>query len=1196
MYPNPNQRPFLHTAPAFALFGRDLTLHAIKRGGETSAEGTELDYSVNGAATRTGKLAVIETRVYDDVTYTVLSATIPASDLSVEGVLTYSLYDGGQKSGVYTVRIAKEGKLPPLAITEIYGRCKHPAVTHYLEIVNPTETPVDLYDYKIMTYHGENRLDTDPVRENMLADEPGKMILRPGEVAVLRVIPTALHLPENEIYLSNDAFCAALSEQVFAPKESFSTDEMRIIPLELGRFNEELQTWEPRVNSFELSIKYHAITLLIVPRGGSFENAVFRMVYNNVPHHLDTPVRFASTWKLDVCHPETAVNVTHHSRMSPGRLDKGQSIPNLHETAVPDILPLGQLDSCYLADGDLTVRFAVFGAPACNAQLHLLMAERGFVTLEAQQTEEEGIWQVIVPQSILRKMPRLQYYLSATGSFRDGMLGDPESCLITHILDNEGPALTRLSPCEGYGSLERIPEFRIAYEDISGIDLASGILCVDGKNVTEKARWTVQGVTYTPTKELKIGDHNYEIFLRDRLGNKTYRKISFTVADPSAMYCYRGEVHSHTGDSDGMLDPAAAIEYARDIGGVDYFAVTDHSHHIGKEYYDRQIEIANHYDEPGRFAAIYGWEMTYNAENGLWGHMNILNTDWMEQDIHGVSLTEIYDRLKADPASIGMFNHPTLTWGNFDEFGHWDEEIDRRMMLNEIKGAGYDREYSNSLHKGWHAAPVFNEDNHGINWTTATQSTGVVLAPALTRDNVLEAFRARRTYSTGDPTLKLYYTVNGAWLGSHLTDPEKLEVSIRVETANEAGIGVIQLVAEDNMVVACVDVGARQSFEWKFNLPPHYDYYYVRITNNKIYTVSAPVWIDGAENGRLAISDLKLGTNDTDYRPNSFAVRFENLSDEIMTDVCVRYYLTGTGGPDLTRAKPYETVHLKNMLAGTDKTVVRTLPDLPGMRRVTVIVTAKINGKTYCDTDFTMLTPVMISEVLPSTSAFVTDTGETIPDAYRFVELYNTSNREQNLTGALLRLWTLTGKVPQEKHIQPLDGIVIPPKSCAVLWICPADSPMTANDFNLRFGTALIEGKNLFRVERVVADGADAMRRIDLMIGGETVSRVEYNVGLSAKGADVHTDRSIVYAYRPTITGTSIKLNAQAMPTPGAILGEQAPTTIEGEPRREEKKVAARREFVQKHEKGIKTGKRVAGAVATAALAAAALKVFTRKK
>ena len=1196
MNPNPNQRPFLHSSPTFALYGRDLTLHAIKRGSETSAVGTELDYSVNGGTLRTCKLAVTGTYAFDDMKYTVLSATIPAADLSVEGELTYSLYESGKKSGVYTVPIVREGKLPPIAITEIYGRCKHPAATHYFEIINPTEQVVDLYDYKLMMHHGEVRSETESVRENMLAEEPGKMLLRPGEVAVLRFIPASLHLPENGAYLSEEAFCAALSEQVFAPAETFTKESMRIIPLELSRLNEETQVWEPKVNSFELSIKYHAITLLIVPRGGSYESAVYRLVYNDVAYHLDTPVRFASTWGLDIRRPETAYNLTHHSRMTPGRLDVGQAIPNLHETAVPSILPLGQNDCCYLADGDFKLRFAVFGSPAFDAQMHLITDTDSYITLQAQRTEDENIWQVSVPHRMMRKLPRLQYYLTVTGSFREAMLGNPEACLITQVLDNEGPALTKMTPCEGYGLLDRIPTFCVCYEDISGIDVESGILCVDGKNVTGKAKWTSRSVNYTPTKELKIGTHQYEIFLRDKLGNKTYRKIHFTVADPKEMNCYRGEVHSHTGDSDGMLDPAAAIEYARDIGGADYFAVTDHSHHIGKEYYERQIEIANAYDDPGRFAAIYGWEMTYNADNGLWGHMNILNTEWMEQDIHGVSLTEIYDKLKADPNSIGMFNHPTLTWGNFDEFDHWDEKIDRQMMLNEIKGAGYDREYLNSLHKGWHAAPVFNEDNHGINWTTATQSTGVVLAPALTRDNVLDAFRARRTYSTGDPTLKLYYTVNGEWLGSHLVNPEKLDVCVRVETESEAGIGVIQLVAEDGMIVGCVDVGARQCYEWKFTLPPHYDYYYVRITNNKIYTVSAPVWIDGAENGRLSITELKLGSNDHDYRPNSFAVRFANLSDATMTDVCVRYYLTGVGGPDLTRSKPYETVHLKNMLAGTDKTVIRTLPDLPGMRRVTAIVTAKVDGKTYCDTDFTMLTPVMISEVLPTTAAYVTDEGDTIPDAYRFVELYNTSNREQNMSGSLLRLWTLTGKVPQEKHIQPLDGIVIPPKSCVVLWICPADSPMTTDDFNLRFGTALVEGKNLFRVDRVIADGAPAARRVDLVMGGEIVSRVAYNVGLAAKGADVHPERSIVYAYRPTITGTSIKLNAQAMPTPGSLLGEQRLPSLEGEPRREEKKAAARREFAQKHEKGIKTGKRVAGAVATAAFAAAALKAIYRKK
>ena len=130
----------------------------------------------------------------------------------------------------------------------------------------------------------------------------------------------------------------------------------------------------------------------------------------------------------------------------------------------------------------------------------------------------------------------------------------------------------------------------------------------------------------------------------------------------------------------------------------------------------------------------------------------------------------------------------------------------------------------------------------------------------------------------------------------------------------------------------------------------------------------------------------------------------------------------------------------------------------------------------------------------------------------------------------------------------------------------------------------------------MIADGVNSARRLELVVGGETVSRVQYNFGLSAKGADVHEDRSIIYAYRPTITGTSLKLNAQAMPTPGALLGEQRPLSIDSEPRKEEKKVASRREFVQKHDKAIKTGKRVAGAVATAALAAAALKAIYRKK
>ena len=416
MNPNPKKRLFLHSSPEFALCGRDLTLHAIKQGRSTTAFGTELDFSVNGGQTRTAKLATTGTYTYEDITYTVLSVTIPAADLSVEGEMTYSFYEGGKKSGVYTVPVVREGKLPPLIVTEIYGRCKHKAATHYVELTNPTTEVVDLYDYKLMLFHGEEPAADAPLQENMLADMPGKVLLQPGETAVLRFIPAALHLPENEVYLSDAAFCEALSEQVFGPNETFDPNGMRIIPLELSAFCEETKIWEPKPNAFELSIKYSAISLLVAPRNGSYENAVYRLVYNNVPYHLDTPVRFSSVWGLDVRRPDQGINLAHHVRMSPGKLVAGQAVPDLSENSVPNIIPLSQAESCYLADGDYQIRFAVCGAPANDACVHVLLPDNGFAAIRATREAAEDVWCAAVPQAILRKTPRLQYYITAAGT------------------------------------------------------------------------------------------------------------------------------------------------------------------------------------------------------------------------------------------------------------------------------------------------------------------------------------------------------------------------------------------------------------------------------------------------------------------------------------------------------------------------------------------------------------------------------------------------------------------------------------------------------------------------------------------------------------------------------------------------------------------------------------------------------------
>ena len=279
-------------------------------------------------------------------------------------------------------------------------------------------------------------------------------------------------------------------------------------------------------------------------------------------------------------------------------------------------------------------------------------------------------------------------------------------------------------------------------------------------------------------------------------------------------------MHSHTADSDGTSIPEEAIAYARDVGKVDFFSLTEHSHYLLLELYAQQIKTADKFDEPGRFAALYGWEMTWNNKCGLWGHMNILNAKWIEYDILSLGVPEIIEKLKKDRGAVAMFNHPGLAWGNFLDYSGWSPEADRAVCLAEIKGPAYDREYMNLLALGWHASPTFNEDNHGYNWTIATNSTTYVLAPALTRENILDAFRRRRTYSTSDSTMKVWFEVNGEVMGARLRDPEKLAVEVIVTTESEAGIGNIALVAEDNIVVASVNAGALRKYRWKLTLPP----------------------------------------------------------------------------------------------------------------------------------------------------------------------------------------------------------------------------------------------------------------------------------------------------------------------------------------------------------------------------------------
>ena len=286
----------------------------------------------------------------------------------------------------------------------------------------------------------------------------------------------------------------------------------------------------------------------------------------------------------------------------------------------------------------------------------------------------------------------------------------------------------------------------------------------------------------------------------------------YITGDPTTFYytkavtggerVYFGQLHSHTALSDGIGEVENAFTYARDVAGLDFFAITDHSnsfdetgassdnpegidldtYNIASTKWQRGLKAA----EDARrsdFISFYGYEMTWS---GGPGHMNTFNTGGfvsrnntaLNAKPGDAGLRAYYDLLKRYPESISMFNHPGTTFGNFNNFAYYDPVVDQRVTLIEVgngEGAigsgGYFpsyEQYTLALDKGWHLAPANNQDNHLGKWGNSNTARTAIWTNDLSLGGVYQALRDMRVYSTEVEDLEIVYKVNGQPLGSIL--------------------------------------------------------------------------------------------------------------------------------------------------------------------------------------------------------------------------------------------------------------------------------------------------------------------------------------------------------------------------------------------------------------------------------------------
>lgn len=375
-------------------------------------------------------------------------------------------------------------------------------------------------------------------------------------------------------------------------------------------------------------------------------------------------------------------------------------------------------------------------------------------------------------------------------------------------------------------------------------------------------------------------------------------QVIFTEEFDLDWNLYFGQLHAHTDISNGAGSVEEAFQYASQVDGLDFFAVTDHSDSfdnadmgaIDADGADISADWAAGKQAAasvtnGDFVGLFGFEMTWPEDKQL-GHISTFNTPgWQTRDQEAftnvtAALENYYKALTSVPGSVSQFNHPDTVHGDFERFDHYSPQYDAVVSLLEVAGedgvvdCGY---YDRALDEGWHVAPTNNQNNHNGQWGDASDARTVVLAKSLTEEALYAAMKDRRVYATQDSDLAIYYELNGTVMGSIIPKSKDAEITVFLSDPTDEAIGSVEVVTDGGAVLVSEYVET-PSQVLELSASSGHSYYYLRITQpDGDVAVTAPVWMDGYDD--IGIESFTSDTL-TPARDEKIGLTVELYNDE----------------------------------------------------------------------------------------------------------------------------------------------------------------------------------------------------------------------------------------------------------------------------------------------------------------------------
>jgi hypothetical protein len=331
---------------------------------------------------------------------------------------------------------------------------------------------------------------------------------------------------------------------------------------------------------------------------------------------------------------------------------------------------------------------------------------------------------------------------------------------------------------------------------------------------------------------------------------------------------YRGDLHMHTGHSDGSCKnqsgkhvpcPLFKSAEAAAARGLDFIAVTDHN---TTSQYDAERELQLYFD---RLLFLAGREITTFE-----GHANVFGpTRFIDFRLSGPQVPNVSALLKEVHGLHGLIsiNHPADPSGEACMGCGWtapDTDFAHIDAIEAVNGGDTDTPLSGihfweeRLNEGFRLTGIGGSDNHHADLENTPSSVGhpttVIFAKQLSQSAILDGIRAGRVFidveGSRDRILDFSATLGQmhAYMGERLTAPLGSVIRFSIHAVHAGGAHV-EVIEDGHTITSLPDPVLTQedevkTFEWNGDGSRHWFRVNVRSPEGHLLIVGNPTYLN----------------------------------------------------------------------------------------------------------------------------------------------------------------------------------------------------------------------------------------------------------------------------------------------------------------------------------------------------------------